>query len=354
MAAAALTSPVPAPRFLSRWIVGRGVDLTLVIGGSLAGYLYLLLFTVAQAPASFLWWFWSVGFDGTHLFGTASRTYFDQAAMKRDRRLFIGSLLFFFSLGPAMVLAGWKLPLAILVGVWAYYHVLRQHWGFVMLYKIRNRDMAAQDTRLDSLFLTVMLVSPPLHRYFVHSPEELGIPSRYALAVVAPWFETAMWAGVAWVAGRYVWRQYARWRAGEPLNAPKLMLLAAVAPLHWLTFAFLGVKAAVPTVTIVHNLQYHALIWFHNRQRYGDDNAERAHGRIPAAVTRSLLIYAAAALAFSLLYRLPGFHLGRVSDLAFGFFCGFGMTHYYLDSRIWRVRQDPELGRVLGLQPAGG
>ena len=98
-------------------------------------------------------------------------------------------------------------------------------------------------------------------------------------------------------------------------------------------------EAAVPTVTIVHNLQYHALVWFHNRNRYG---AERA-------VTRSLLTYVAAALVFSAAYRIPGFHLSRVSDLAFGFFCGFGLTHYYLDSRIWRVRHDPELKQALQL-----
>ena len=47
------------------------------------------------------------------------------------------------------------------------------------------------------------------------------------------------------------------------------------------------------------------------------------------------------ALVFSALYRVPGFQLGQVSDLAFGFFCGFGLTHYYLDSKIWRVRSDP-------------
>jgi hypothetical protein len=70
---------------------------------------------------------------------------------------------------------------------------------------------------------------------------------------------------------------------------------------------------------------------------------------VPKAVTRSLLTYFAIALAFSLLYRVPGFSLSRVSDLAFGFFCGFGMTHYWLDSRIWRVRDDPELRSVLRL-----
>jgi len=52
---------------------------------------------------------------------------------------------------------------------------------------------------------------------------------------------------------------------------------------------------------------------------------------------------------FSLAYRIPGFQLGQVSDLAFGFFCGFGLTHYYLDSRIWRVRHDPGLREALQL-----
>ena len=71
----------------------------------------------------------------------------------------------------------------------------------------------------------------------------------------------------------------------------------------------------------------------------------------PSAVSRSLLAYVAVALAFSAFYRIPGFQLGRLSDLAFGFFCGFGLTHYYLDSRIWRVRHDPGLREALQLLP---
>ena len=66
-------------------------------------------------------------------------------------------------------------------------------------------------------------------------------------------------------------------------------------------------------------------------------------------VSRSLLAYAGMGLIFSILYRVPGFQLGKVSDLAFGFFCGFGLTHYYLDSRIWRVRHDPALRSALRL-----
>lgn len=343
MAAAAPLAAPPGARYEFRWIVGRGVDLSLVIGSAFAGYAYLLLNVALHVPISFLWWFWSVGFDGTHIFATASRTFFDREARARNPKLLYGSLLFFFALGPAMVLAGGKLYLALLVAVWAYYHVIRQHYGFMVLYKVKSRDLVPLDNALDRIFLGVMLVFPPFHRFFIHSPGELGIPFSF------PRLEPALWALAAATAVAYLARQWIRFRAGAPAALPKYLLFAAVVPLHWLTFAYMSWQAAVPTVTVVHNLQYHAIVWFHNRNRYASPSSAARHGRIPAAVSRSLLAYAAAALAFSALYRVPGFELGKVSDLAFGFFCGFGLTHYYLDSRIWRVRHDPGLRQALRL-----
>jgi hypothetical protein len=206
----------------------------------------------------------------------------------------------------------------------------------MVLYKVKCRDLRPLDNTLDRIFLGVMLVFPPFHRFFLHHPEELGLHTSF------PRLEPYLWVVVAATLAVYLGRQWVRWRSGDAVNVPKYLLFAAIMPLHWLTFAYMSWQAAVPTVTIVHNLQYHALVWFHNRNRYGGAD-QSAHGRIPAAVSRSLLAYAAAGLAFSLLYRIPGFELGKVSELAFGFFCGFGLTHYYLDSRIWRVRHDPGL-----------
>ena len=343
MAAAPLMAAPSGARPHSRWIIGRGVDLWLVIGSAFAGYAYLLLYTAMHVPISLLWWFWSVGFDGTHIFGTASRTFFDSEARARSPRLLLGSLLFFFSVGPVMVLAGAKGWLALIVGVWAYYHVIRQHYGFMVLYKVKNRDLGRLDNALDRWFLGVMLVFPLFHRFFIHHPEELGLHFSFPRA------EYPLWILIAATAALYLARQGMRFRAGHPADAPKYLLLAAVIPLHWLTFAYMSWQAAVPTVTIVHNLQYHAIIWFHNRNRYAGERGAARHGRIPAAVSRSLLAYAGVALLFSLLYRVPGFELGKASDLAFGFFCGFGLTHYYLDSRIWRVRHDPGLREALQL-----
>jgi hypothetical protein len=311
-----------------------------VIGSAAVGYLYILLFAAVHVPMSWLWWVWSVGFDGTHIFATASRTFFDTAARARHRKLLFGSAAVFFSVGPLMVLAGLKGWLYLLVGVWAYYHVIRQHYGFMVLYKVKNRDLKPLDNAFDRLFLLISTVLPPFHRFFIHNPDEIGLPFSF------PRLEMPLWILLAATCAAYAARQWYRWRACDRIDAPKFLLLGAIIPLHWLTFAYLSWQAAVPTVTIVHNLQYHAIVWFHNRNRYA---GAAEHGRIPAAVSRSLLAYAAVGLAFSLLYRLPGFHLGKMSNLAFGFFCGFGLTHYYLDSRIWRVRHDPGLRAALRL-----
>jgi hypothetical protein len=333
----------PAPRLAHRWIITRGIDLAFIIGSALAGYAYLVANVALHVPISLLWWFWSVGFDGTHIFGTASRTFFDSEARHSRRALLFGSAAFFFALGPVLVLLGGKAVLALIVAVWAYYHVVRQHYGFMVLYKVKNRDLAKLDNSLDRWFLGVMTVFPPFHRFFIHHPEELGLHFSF------PRLEPFLWMLVAATVLVYFGRQFVRIRRGDPVNLPKFLLFAGVIPLHWLTFAYMSWMGAVPTVTIVHNLQYHALIWFHNRNRYGAASSAGSHGRIPQAVSRSLLNYVLVALVFSALYRVPGFQLGRASDLAFGFFCGFGLTHYYLDSKIWRVRSDPALRQALQL-----
>ena len=126
-------------------------------------------------------------------------------------------LAFFFALGPAMVLLGAKGWLALLVGVWAYYHVVRQHYGFLVLYKVKNRDLAPADRILDQLFLGVMLVAPPYLRFFVRRPRELGL--SFSLAATEPW----LWAAVAAAVLAWGWRQSQRLLRGDPPNLPKLV-----------------------------------------------------------------------------------------------------------------------------------
>ena len=117
MAAVAPRVAPPGALRTDHWIISRGGDLSLVIGSAAAGYIYLLLYTGLHVPITLLWWFWSVGFDGTHIFATASRTFFDSEARARNPKLLYGSLLFFFSIGPVMVLAGAALLMPTMTGV---------------------------------------------------------------------------------------------------------------------------------------------------------------------------------------------------------------------------------------------
>ena len=64
-------------------------------------------------------------------------------------------------------------------------------------------------------------------------------------------------------------RQIQRVIASEPLNVPKYLLLAAAIPMHWIVLLTpMPHKpiAIVAILTIYHNLQYHRLIWFHNKK----------------------------------------------------------------------------------------
>ena len=75
---------------------------------------------------------------------------------------------------------------------------------------------------------------------------------------------------------------YGRYNAlinGEPLNVPKYLLLAAAIPMHWIVLLTpMPHKpiAIVAILTIYHNLQYHRLIWFHNK-KYASARARTDH-----------------------------------------------------------------------------
>jgi hypothetical protein len=316
----------------------------------LAGYLFLALKIGADMPMPIIFWIWSIGFDGPHIFGTVSRTYLDREERQKRGRLLFGSMLFFFSIGPIFFLLKLRGLFLLIFGVWAYYHVVRQHYGFLVLYKKKNRDLAARDNSIDKYFITAMMVYPPFQRFFIYRSAEMGIPPQYALSQLAPWLDPVLISLLIVIGALFIGRQAQRAWAGEPLNLPKLLLLLAIVPLHWLTFHYLGPKESIPIVTIFHNIQYHGIIWYYNRNRYQDGaQAIERHGRLPIWLTRHFCYYALAGILFAISYRVPGYWLSYRYDLAMFFFTGFAFTHYYLDSRIWRVRHDNELSQTLKL-----
>ena len=151
----------------------------------------------------------------------------------------------------------------------------------------------------------------------------------------------------------FVLRQAQKWKNGVPLNLPKLLLFAAVVPLHWMTFGYAQGRGqdAVIRVGIVlglfHSFQYHRLMWFHNRNRYSAEESQTTAGFAAVLARRVIYYFGAAVLLNLLLTILPG----RFSPSPYVSAAGWGIpfTHYILDSVIWRVRGNKELASALRL-----
>jgi hypothetical protein len=294
----------------------------------------------------------------------------------------LGSLIFF-AVGPLMVFLGAGLVFFFLAALWAYYHLVKQHYGFMVLYKKKNGDLAQFDNALDRLLL-LFAFNYPFVAFIAQDPEAMArVPGALQSGVdrVSTFLLTGtIIVGIVWVS-----RQVQRAIVGQPLNVPKYLLLAAAIPMHWIVLLTpMPHKpiAIVAILTIYHNLQYHRLIWFHN-QKYScktvgarEDSPGMAHKSVVTKrdlqekygaaelISRRLLFYVAFGIVFGLIYQGPRQYLGYVSlterasaggltepafttQLGISFLWGYAFIHYYLDSKIWRVRRDPSVGKAL-------
>jgi hypothetical protein len=340
----------------ARWIIGRNDDLVWFIGSVASSYALLGLYVSGWLPLLPMMALWAVLIDGPHVFGTISRTYLDRTEMAERKRLLLGSI-FFFAVGPVMVLAGFGMVFFFVAALWAYYHLVKQHYGFMVLYKKKNNDLLRLDNALDRVFL-LLAFSYPFVAFIERDPEAMTRVPPILRAGVST-FSTLLMAGTIIVGVVWVGRQVQRLFKGLPLDLPKYLLLAAAIPMHWivlLTQMPHKTIAVVAILTIYHNLQYHRLIWFHNRKYSTGENPRERYG-FAEVVSRRLLFYIGFAVLFGLLYQGPRqYILSHESEravwmpLAVSFLWGVAFIHYYLDSKIWRVRADKALGKALKME----
>jgi hypothetical protein len=328
----------------ANWIISGREDLTWFIGPSVVSYAVLALMA-AGFPLTPLYLIWLVGIDGPHVLATVTRTYFD----KRERGR-LGSLLWVvfpaMMLGPVLVAGHQEMFFYTFAICWLHFHIAKQHFGFVMLYKHKAGDRLRLDFLLDRWFLLISLMLP-VARFVLRTYTTL---SAIPLVDFLNTFLLGAYGGLAIV---FVLRQVHLARTGQPLNTPKLMLFAAVVPLQWLAFGYAatcgadGILRAGIVLGLFHSFQYHRLMWFHNRNRYTEPEAESTVG-LAATLARRFVYYFGAAILLNLLlsvlpnYMVPNPYLKAA-------LWGLPFTHYILDSKIWRVRGNKELAAALKL-----
>ena len=318
------------PRAISmRWIISAREDLIWFVGSVASSYALLILYVNGVLPLLPMVAGWAILIDAPHVFGTLSRTYFDRSEWETRKHLMLGSLLFFI-VGPMMVLLGFGFTFFFVAALWAYYHLVKQHYGFMVLYKKKNHDLKPVDNALDRLLL-LFAFNYPFVAFIANDPSALArVPPL--LRSGANTITQLLLAGTIVVGVCWLIRQLQRAWLRESLNLPKYLLLAAAIPMHWIVLLTPMPNkpiALVAILTIYHNLQYHRLIWFHN-QKYMESGAggnERGtsptvrEGSVnqlelkkkygPAAlINRRLLYYIAFGIFFGLLYQGPRQVLG--------------------------------------------
>jgi hypothetical protein len=359
-----------------RWIIGARDDLVWFIGSVISSYALFALYVTGIIPLIPMVAVWAILIDAPHVFGTFSRTYFDRTERHNRARLLWGSLVFFV-VGPFLVLIGAGFLFFFVAALWAYYHLVKQHYGFMVLYKKKNDDLVPIDNALDRLLL-LFAFNYPFVAFIASDPEARArVPAPLLKGVNG--LALLLLAGTIVLALGWLVRQIQRAMQGDSLDVPKYLLLAAAIPMHWIVLLTpMPHKpiAIVAILTIYHNLQYHRLIWFHNQKKYTrqsaldsqplDSSSTALREKYGAAelISRRLLNYIALGVVFGLIYQGPRQFLGYLSlkhpsggvneqslltQLGISFLWGYALVHYYLDSKIWRVRRDPSVGKALNM-----
>jgi hypothetical protein len=392
-----------AARLTSNWIIDKRSDLLWFIGGALAGYAMFFLHAGLHLDMVTVWFLWVVFLDSPHFFGTYVRTYFDREEFGARKKLLLGSLAWL-GFGPLMVgiaflmhqagMVNYRLPFLLLIvffNLWAYWHVVRQHWGILALYRRKNSDLDAWDLRIDRALLYVGLLAPFL-AFLVRHPEArsaVGLPGTFpewpagsmTQSLLAPgtgawhWEHVVVALTALLVVGlvtAFLVRQLVRWQNGLPLNGPKLLFMAALIPLY----SVICYSPAVITapllafgafVTVYHDVQYHAIVYFYSRNRYHKPGTDQKKFGLAPRLTKNFATYMVAGIAMAGLFRLLGcsfeVHPGCMSlvftskqtlfgtittkELLVGFMLGFPLHHYFVDQYIWRPSRDAHLRQDL-------
>lgn len=413
------------------WIFSKKQDLIWLIFSSLGGFLiiaiYYSMIKIYHIDKNYtvfiLYLLWALLFDGTHAFATYSRTYFDKDFYKQNKAFLLRSFLVFI-IGPIFISIYYFFNkdnfnktsiLFILFNrlaiCYAYYHLIKQHWGFILIYRKKKNESDPITRKLDGYLLALGTIFPFLHGQIeniepLHISENLSftinewkstaldlfilgtiflILSFYKIfkirvinfnilakiAIIISFFiylisflginkvltytSRLFLIGFFIVLSYYFYLTIKQKKYNLRINFPKWILLFTVIISYNIFFHLkLPILILIACITIFHNLQYHKIIHFHNTNKY-KINQKKKYG-FAVVLAQKLSVFIVISLLFNVFSYLPRIasNVLIVNPLLnynlSTFFWGFAFHHYYLDSIIWRIKNNNDLNKSLKIK----
>lgn len=338
-------------KFSHNWFVSPHYDLSFFVFSGLLSFFFWALYSILVA------WGWQPDgiailityflftslVDLPHIFQTFARTHADPVEFNRRKTLYTWGLPIFVILGvwlESQQLEPWLIGFAALYGS---YHIVRQHLGFIRLYHHLNEPQRKFDHRLDAWCFQIILICFVVYDYVETSDEVLlplnvyGSHFGWFPVVQEEWGNLAIALSFACI-GLLIWRQLELASRGEALNLPKILVMGMAILTHFCLFVIASVPFLVAEAieTAYHNMQYHGFMAHYQRQRF-------PHIRFVAG--RWLLfagIYGCIAGIIEV--------IGYTNSLFYLMFAPFSMLtlfHYYIDGKIWKFSEYPELKSLI-------
>lgn len=352
------------------WVLGPAQDWLLIIGAPVLGVLFTV-FLFQQAGLRGVLLAISI-YNIAHHFPTFVRIYGDRRLMERFKwSLLLGPVIpLALAMGTVVFVIQSGLPISfiyhllIVLILWAPWHLLMQHYGFVRIYDRHNKAPRRIAARMDlwvcwSWFAYLLVASLDwLPNILYEAYYNQGLSIVFALHEnVFPILQNVLLTAA--LAMTVVYLGYLAWcyRKGFFISWAKILLSAVT--LFCLYAAFLpeglvsryvagwSFALGFASLSVVHNTQYFAIVWKYSRslarkpENVGSDTFRKAFTAFWPVV---LVVYVLVSLLYGTLLA-QNFYEGT-SLLGNSWFVGIvfslaftsEMMHYYYDGFIWKVR----------------
>lgn len=314
------------------WIVSKSFDLCLFAGTYLVGPFCYGLFvtqqgaswsTLSEENVLIFFMLFTAIFDAPHIFQTFYRTHWD--GLEFPRRRFFHSFSVLLAIGVALFSdsIGLRDLFLTLLGVYGSWHILKQNIGFVKLYGIKiDEDRIQTKWRIWTLYFLLLFVllneTNPVNEVFQRLRE---FHSLY----ISLWLLS--------LAGLLLGLFQTLRRDVKKFHLVHIFFYATIFNFVFLSYLNIHILIMTALGTMAHNIQYQAWMWLYERRQ--SQNKVLPWGWLLGTLSLGVL------LAFPTTSRL-NIQLMQFDWLTMTY-NGLVLWHYFIDGRIWRFSQMPEL-----------